>query len=125
MTYFNDVKDNILVEAVQDTLGYTVVIPGSMDEQKILQVFELWERKAPVWSVWENSDIHLTPPISENETFYKCLVKTAVKSNAYFSGHILWLLFEIFLVFQLYHISLWRNDNTNGLQFVWPLWMAG
>lgn len=43
-TYFNDVKDNILVEAVQDTLGYTVVIPGSMDEQKILQVLELCER---------------------------------------------------------------------------------
>lgn len=45
-TYFNDVKDNILVEAVQDTLGYAVVIPGSVDKQKILQVFELWERKA-------------------------------------------------------------------------------
>lgn len=68
-TYFNDVKDNILVEAVQDTLGYTVVIPGSMDEQKILQVFELCEREASVWSVWEDSDIHLTLPISENETF--------------------------------------------------------
>lgn len=48
MTYFNDVKDNILVEAVQDTLGYTVVIPGSVDQQKILQVFELGERKAGV-----------------------------------------------------------------------------
>lgn len=47
-TYFNDVKDNILVEAVQDALGYTVVVPGSMDKQKILQVFELWERKAKV-----------------------------------------------------------------------------
>lgn len=47
-TYFNDVKDNILVEAVQDTLGYTVVVPGSMDKQKILQVFELCERKAEV-----------------------------------------------------------------------------
>lgn len=35
-TYLNDVEDNILVEAVQDTLGYTVVIPGSMDEQQIL-----------------------------------------------------------------------------------------
>lgn len=44
-TYFNDIKDNILVEAVQDALGYTVVIPGSMDEQKILQVFELCEEK--------------------------------------------------------------------------------
>lgn len=44
-TYFNDVQDNILVEAVQDTLGYAVVIPGSMDKQKILQVFELCERK--------------------------------------------------------------------------------
>lgn len=50
MTYFNDIKDNILVEAVQDTLGYTVVIPGSMDEQKILQVFELCERKTSICS---------------------------------------------------------------------------
>lgn len=47
-TYFNDVKDDILVEAVQDTLGYTVVVPGSMDKQKILQIFELCERKAKV-----------------------------------------------------------------------------
>lgn len=44
-TYFNDVEDNILVKAVQDTLGYTVVIPGSMDEQQILQVFELCGRE--------------------------------------------------------------------------------
>lgn len=45
MTYFNDVEDNVLVEAVQDTLGHTVVIPGSMDEQQILQVFELCGRR--------------------------------------------------------------------------------
>lgn len=45
-TYLNDVEDNVLVEAVQDTLGYTVVIPGSMDEQQILQVFELCGREA-------------------------------------------------------------------------------
>ena len=44
-TYFNDVEDNILVEAVEDALGYTVVIPGSMDEQQILQVFELCGRR--------------------------------------------------------------------------------
>lgn len=44
-TYFNDVEDNILVKAVQDTLGYTVVIPGSMDKQQILQVFELCGRE--------------------------------------------------------------------------------
>lgn len=44
-TYLNDVEDNVLVEAVQDTLGYTVVIPGSMDEQQILQVFELCGRE--------------------------------------------------------------------------------
>ena len=31
-THLDDIEDNILVEAVQDTLGYTVVIPGSMDE---------------------------------------------------------------------------------------------
>lgn len=43
--YLNDVQDNILVEAVQDTLGYTVVIPGPMDEQQILQVFELCGRE--------------------------------------------------------------------------------
>lgn len=47
-TYFNDVKDNVFVEAVQDTLGYTVVVPGSMDKQKILQIFELCERKMKV-----------------------------------------------------------------------------
>lgn len=40
-THLDDVQDNILVEAVQDTLGYTVVVPGSVDEQQILQVFEL------------------------------------------------------------------------------------
>ena len=44
-SYLNNVEDNILVEAVQDTLGYTVVIPGSMDEQQILQVFELCGRE--------------------------------------------------------------------------------
>lgn len=43
--HLNDVEDNILVEAVQDTLGYAVVIPGSMDKQQILQVFELGGRK--------------------------------------------------------------------------------
>lgn len=31
-TYFNDVQNNILVKAVQDALGYAVVIPGSVDE---------------------------------------------------------------------------------------------
>ena len=40
-THLNDVEDNILVEAVQDTLGDAVVVPGSVDEQQILQVFEL------------------------------------------------------------------------------------
>lgn len=44
-TYLNDVEDNVLVEAVQDTFGYTVVIPGSMDKQQILQVFELCGRE--------------------------------------------------------------------------------
>ena len=44
-THLDDIEDNILVEAVQDTLGYTVVIPGSMDEQQILQVFELCGRE--------------------------------------------------------------------------------
>lgn len=43
--YLDDVEDNVLVEAVQDTLGHTVVIPGSMDEQQILQVFELCGRE--------------------------------------------------------------------------------
>lgn len=44
-TYFNDIEDNILVKAVQDTLGNTIVIPGSMDQQQILQVFELCGRE--------------------------------------------------------------------------------
>lgn len=43
--YLDDVEDNVLVEAVKDALGYTVVIPGSMDEQQILQVFELCGRE--------------------------------------------------------------------------------
>lgn len=43
--YLDDVEDNVLVEAVQDTLGYAVVIPGSVDKQQILQVFELCGRK--------------------------------------------------------------------------------
>lgn len=45
VSYLNDVEDNILVEAVQDTLGYSVVIPGSVDKQQILQVFELCGRE--------------------------------------------------------------------------------
>ena len=45
MTYLDDVQDNVLVEAIQDTLGYTVVIPGAVDQQKILQVFELCGRE--------------------------------------------------------------------------------
>lgn len=44
-TYLDDVEDDVLVEAVQDTFGYTVVIPGSVDEQQILQVFELYGGK--------------------------------------------------------------------------------
>lgn len=43
--YLNDVEDDILVEAVQDTLGHAVVIPGSVDQQQILQVFELRRSK--------------------------------------------------------------------------------
>lgn len=39
--YLNDVEDDVLVEAVQDTLGHTVVIPRSVDEEEILQVLEL------------------------------------------------------------------------------------
>lgn len=44
-TYLNNVEDDILVETVQNTLGYTIVVPGSMDEQQILQVFELCGRE--------------------------------------------------------------------------------
>lgn len=33
MTYLDDVQDNVLVEAVQDTLGDAVVIPGTVDQQ--------------------------------------------------------------------------------------------
>lgn len=40
-TYFNDVEDDVLVEAVEDALGHTVIVPGSVDQQQILQVFKL------------------------------------------------------------------------------------
>lgn len=40
-TYLNDVENNVLVETVQDALGDTIVVPGSVDKQQILQVFEL------------------------------------------------------------------------------------
>ena len=32
-TYLNDVENDVLVEAVQDALGYTVVIPGSVNKE--------------------------------------------------------------------------------------------
>lgn len=44
-THLNDVQDDVLVEAVQDALGHAVVVPGSVDQQQILQVFELRGRR--------------------------------------------------------------------------------
>ena len=44
-TYLDDVEDNVLIEAVQDTLGNAVVIPGPVHQQQILQVFELFGRE--------------------------------------------------------------------------------
>ena len=44
-TYLYDVEDNVLIEAVQDTLGHAVVIPGAVHQQQILQVFELFGRE--------------------------------------------------------------------------------
>jgi len=39
--YLDDVQDNVLVEAVQDALGHTVVAPRSVHQQQITQVFKL------------------------------------------------------------------------------------
>jgi len=44
-TYLYDVEHNVLVEAVQDTLGHAVVVPGAVHQQQILQVFELFGRE--------------------------------------------------------------------------------
>lgn len=41
LSYLNNVKHNVLVEAIQDALGNTVVIPSAVNQQKILQVLEL------------------------------------------------------------------------------------
>ncbi len=45
LSYLNNVKHNVLVEAIQDALGNTVVIPSAVNQQKILQVLELCERR--------------------------------------------------------------------------------
>lgn len=37
----DDVEHDVLVEAVQDTLGDSIVIPGTVNHQQILQIFEL------------------------------------------------------------------------------------
>lgn len=46
--YLNDVEHNVLVEAVQDALGDSVVIPGTMNHQQILQIFELGEERKDI-----------------------------------------------------------------------------
>lgn len=42
-SYLDNVKHDVLVEAIQDALGNAVVVPGAVNQQKILQVFELSE----------------------------------------------------------------------------------
>lgn len=39
--YLDNIEDYILVEAIQDTLGDSVIVPGTMHHQQILQIFEL------------------------------------------------------------------------------------
>lgn len=39
--YLNNIEDYILVEAVQNALGDSIVVPGTMDHQQILQILEL------------------------------------------------------------------------------------
>lgn len=43
-SYLNNVQHNVFVEAIQDALGNAVVIPSTVNQQKILQVLELRER---------------------------------------------------------------------------------
>lgn len=50
--YLDDVEHDVLVEAVQDTLGDSIVIPGTVNHQQILQIFELGEE-------WEDMSIPL------------------------------------------------------------------
>lgn len=45
LSYLNNVQHNVLVEAIQDALGNAVVIPSTVNQQKILQVLELKERR--------------------------------------------------------------------------------
>lgn len=44
-SYLNNVQHNVLVEAIQNALGNAVVIPSAVNQQKILQVLELRERR--------------------------------------------------------------------------------
>lgn len=41
LSYLNNVQHNVLVKAIQDALGNAVVIPSTVNQQKILQVLEL------------------------------------------------------------------------------------
>lgn len=36
VAYLNNVENHVLVEAVQDALGHSVVAPGTMDQQELL-----------------------------------------------------------------------------------------
>lgn len=39
--YLNNIEDYVLVEAVQDALGDSVIVPGTVNHQQILQILEL------------------------------------------------------------------------------------
>lgn len=41
MSYLNNIQHNVFVEAVQDALSNSVVVPGTMDQQEVLQILEL------------------------------------------------------------------------------------
>lgn len=43
ISYLNNVQHNVFVEAVQDALSNSVVIPGTMDQQEVLQILKLSE----------------------------------------------------------------------------------
>lgn len=41
LAYLDNVENHVLIETVQDTLGHTIVAPGAVDQQQLLQVGEL------------------------------------------------------------------------------------
>lgn len=61
-SYLDDVQDYVLVEAVKDALGNTVVVPSSVNQQQILQVLELGEARGR--NAW-------APVLENNRPLYK------------------------------------------------------